>query len=107
MATTCPLWSKIMKRVLVVPWSSAPTYCAMSTLLSSVDLLVCLEHELGERQVVDDGREGAADERTDDRDPGVAPIGIPLAGDRQEEVGDPRTEVSGWVDRVHARSTGR
>src|SRR5258708_33592451 len=79
----------------------------MSTLLSPVDQLVCLEHELGERQVVDDGREGAADQRTDDRDPGVAPIGIPLAGDRQEEVGDPRTEVSGWVDRVPGRSTER
>ena len=23
--TTCPPWSKIMKRVLVVPWSRAPT----------------------------------------------------------------------------------
>jgi hypothetical protein len=26
MATTAPEWSKTMKRVLVVPWSSAPTY---------------------------------------------------------------------------------
>src|SRR5512141_1329554 len=26
MATTLPLWPKIMNRVLVVPWSRAPTY---------------------------------------------------------------------------------
>ena len=28
-ATTAPAWSKIMKRVLVVPWSRAPTYLVM------------------------------------------------------------------------------
>ena len=28
--TTFPPWSKIMKRVLVVPWSIAPAYCATS-----------------------------------------------------------------------------
>ncbi len=28
-ATSLPPWSKIMKRVLVVPWSTAPTYSAM------------------------------------------------------------------------------
>ena len=28
-ATTPPAWSKIMNRVLVVPWSRAPTYFAM------------------------------------------------------------------------------
>src|SRR5215207_5477073 len=30
METTFPPWSKIMKRELVVPWSSAPAYCATS-----------------------------------------------------------------------------
>src|ERR1035441_5919906 len=34
MPTTPPEWSKIMKRVLVVPWSSAPTYSAMRVLLT-------------------------------------------------------------------------
>ena len=32
-ATSLPAWSKIMNRVLVVPWSTAPTKSAMGALL--------------------------------------------------------------------------
>ena len=48
-----------------------------------------LDQEVGECHLVDDRRERAADERPDDRDPGVRPVGVALARDRQEEVGDP------------------
>src|SRR4051794_25594281 len=42
----------------------------------------------------------AADDRADDWDPGIAPVRVALAGDRQDRVHDPRPEVAGRVDRI-------
>ena len=60
-----------------------------------------------EPDVVDEVRDGGADERPDDRDPRVAPVGVALAGDRQQEVRDARAEVAGGVDRVAGRAAER
>src|SRR3990170_2618349 len=46
------------------------------------------------------GAEEPADDGTDHRDPAVAPVRVALAGDRQDEVHDARTEVSSRVDGV-------
>src|SRR5215211_6908380 len=54
---------------------------------------------------VDDGREDATDERTGDRDPGIPPIRIALARNRQDGVDDPRPEVAGGVDGISGRAT--
>ena len=51
--------------------------------------------------------EGAADQRADHRDPGVAPVGAALVGQRQQGVHDARTEVAGRVDRVAGRAAER
>src|SRR3981189_1976612 len=97
-----------MNRVLVVPWSRAPTYCAIcATPFATSILQLAVEHEFDERQVVDDRRERAADERTDDGNPRIAPIRIPLTRNRQQEGRDPRPKVSGGVDRVSGRTAER
>ena len=53
-----------------------------------------------EPPVVHGAAQSAADERPDDRNPGVGPIRRALAGDRQDGVRDARTEIAGRVDRV-------
>src|SRR5690349_10552585 len=107
-ATSLPPWSKIMKRVLVVPWSTAPTKSAM---VVSSDVLAGLGH--GDRfpfggqeafdHVAEDGAaDDAADDRRDDRQP---PIGLAVLVDPGGRVpGDvrrePGPEVAGRVDGV-------
>src|SRR3954447_18215274 len=61
----------------------------------------------GEEEVEGQRAEDAADDRADHRDPGVAPVGIALAGDRQDGVHDARPEVAGRVDRVARWSAQR
>src|SRR5436305_14324721 len=51
-------------------------------------------------QVEDHRSQDPADDRADHRDPRVPPIGIALAGDGQEGVGDAGPEVTGGVDGV-------
>ncbi len=46
------------------------------------------------------GTEDGADEGADDGDPGVAPVGVALALDGQDEVCDAGAEVTGGVDGV-------
>ena len=89
----------MMHRVLVVPWSIDAMYCVI----------------IGEQLLVSDEVDGvgehtgddAADERADDRDPGVAPVAVALALDRQHGVGDARHEVTSRVDGVARRATER
>src|SRR3954470_22670360 len=87
-----------MQRVLVVPWSIAAAYFAMVRSPRS---------GAGEEGLVGQGAEGAADQRPDDRDPGVAPVGRSLAGDREDRVHDARAEVARGVDRVPRRTAER
>src|SRR4051812_43202776 len=87
-----------MKRVLVVPWSIAPAYCAMCGPSPGSRL---------EGDVEEDACDDAADERADHGDPRVLPVRVALAGDRQDEVRDPRAEVARRVDRVAGRSAER
>src|SRR3954453_14956082 len=92
------MWSKPMQRELVVPWSIPAAYLAM----------VRSPHSgAGEEGLVGQGAEGAADQRPDDGDPGIAPIGRALAGDREDRVHDARAEVTGRVDRVPRRTAER
>src|SRR3954451_11885709 len=89
-----------MKRVLVVPWSIAPTYCAIRTSPSSSDRRLVDD-------VVGDGRDDAADERPGDRDPGVLPVRVALPRDGQHEVRDAWAQVACRVDRVARRPAER
>src|SRR3954452_4135112 len=57
----------------------------------------------GEEQVEGQRAEDAADDRPDDRHPGVAPVRRALAGDREDGVHDPRAEVARRVDRIAGR----
>src|SRR5690349_11837156 len=77
-ASSLPPWSKIMKRVLVVPWSTAPTKSVMSTLLLSAllgarhpaDLLLGLERQdPADECLVEPGAQHAADQRRHDGHP--------------------------------------
>src|SRR5689334_8343599 len=96
--TTRPEWSKIMHLVEVVPWSIAATYWVMRSVLSWSDR----EYQ------VEQGCQRTADERADDRDPGVAPVRVGLALDgHQERVGDAGSEVAGGVDGVARRAAER
>src|SRR5919206_322407 len=100
--TTAPSWSKIMQRVLVVPWSMAATYW-----LTVVPLASSRWGLGGLRSEGDAGQQAAQDgpdERADDRHPGVAPVAVPLAADRQHGVRDARAQVAGGVDGVAGRS---
>src|SRR4051812_5889086 len=94
--TTAPSWSKSMHRVLVVPWSMAATYCGIAVPLSKVR---------SERDVGQGAGEDAPDQRAHDRDPGVTPVAVTLAADRQDGVGDARAEVTGRVDGVAGGAT--
>src|SRR5687768_10353054 len=63
----------------------------------------------GHEVVRDDrvGHEGghhATDDRGDDRDPRIAPVGVALAGNRQDGVRDARRQVTGRVDRIPRRA---
>src|SRR4051812_5773097 len=49
--------------------------------------------------------EDSADDRPDDRHPRVAPVRGPLAGYRQDRVGDAWREVARRVDRISRRPT--
>src|ERR1041385_6949242 len=80
-----------MKRVRVVPWSSAPTYRGMSE----------------PDQRVEAGADDAADDRRDDGNPRVAPVGRPLAGNRKNRVRDTRPEIARGIDRVAGGSAQR
>lgn len=51
----------------------------------------------------DVGSEGT-DHRSDDRNPSVTPIGAALTGNRQNGMGQTRTEVTGGVHRVPRRT---
>src|SRR4051812_22392270 len=108
--TTAPSWSKIMQRVLVVPWSMAATYWL--TAGSSRFVAVGFgELAVGFGELRSDGDAGqqtaqdGPDERADDRHPGVAPVAVPLAADRQDGVRDTRAQVAGGVDGVAGRAT--
>src|SRR5829696_1185947 len=50
--------------------------------------------------VREEAADDAADDRADHRDPGVAPVAVALAPDRQDGVRHPRAEVAGRVDGV-------
>src|SRR5262245_14597630 len=77
-ATSVPAWLKVMERVLVVPWSTAPTKSAMRclhTLARGGDLpglLRCLgRQEPPDECLVQTGADDAADDRCDDRYPEI------------------------------------
>src|SRR3954452_22072683 len=101
-----------MKRVLVVPWSTAPTKSATGRLHFLVSgrrrdpaRLLRLRRgrqESRDQELVQAGAGHAADQGPDDRNP---EIGIPgLVAERTavagEEAGESRTEVAGRVDRI-------
>ena len=65
-------------------------------------------HEVVREQgLVGHGTKDAADDRSDHRNPAVAPVRCPLAGDRQHGVRDAGPEVAGRIDRVARRSAER
>src|SRR5512143_3772428 len=49
----------------------------------------------------------AAEEWADDRDRSVAPVRAAFAGDRQQRVHEPRTEIARRVDRIAGRPAER
>src|ERR687888_542812 len=84
-ATIRPSLSKMMQRLEVVPWSMAAMNGPCPWEVVGVSLMVCVLQEVcraaagrsggsGERHQVEAPGEGAADQRADDRDPGVAPV---------------------------------
>src|SRR5690348_2109113 len=101
-----------MKRVLVVPWSTAPTKSATGCLHFLVSgrgryparLLRSAGtwQESRDHDLVQAGADHAADDGSDDRDPEIEIPGLiaertAVAG---EETGESRAEVTGRVDRV-------
>src|SRR4051812_48290660 len=75
--------------------------------LGGVDQLFHVRDLCGPGPVVDQRADDAADDRSDHRDPRVAPIGRALPGDRQDRVHDPWAEVTRRVDRISRRSAER
>src|ERR1700742_798314 len=98
-----------MKRVLVVPWSTAPTKSATADYLRVFEgrklarFLGCVgREEAGHEDLVEPGAGDPTDDGGDDRDPEVDMAVLVLecpviAGD---ELGQARSEVTGRVDRV-------
>src|SRR3954469_3983757 len=84
-ATSLPPWSKIMKRVLVVPWSTAPTKSA-TTCLHGFGCLLGGDaaglrlagdgQDPADQPLVQPGAEHAADDRGHDRNPEVQITGL-------------------------------
>src|SRR3712207_2072872 len=103
--TTAPSWSKIMQRVLVVPWSMAATYWLTGG--SSRFVAVGFGEVRSEGDAGEQAAQDGADQRADDRHPGVAPVAVPLAADGQDGVGDARAQVAGGVDGVAGRPAQR
>ena len=124
-STTRPSRLKIMHRVEVVPWSIAATYCSLicsspgrwcrgsgvdgegaaarhEAAALTASIRFCAPIAWNSRVAMI-----AADDRPDDRHPGVAPVRRSLALDRQDRVGDARTEVTGRVDGVPGGTTER
>src|SRR5215207_5077260 len=62
---------------------------------------------LAEEHSVRESPEDAADDRGDDRDPGVPPVRAPLARYREDGVGDARAEVASRIYRVSGGTTER
>ena len=84
-----------MHLVEVVPWSIAATYSVIA------ELPFCCWVESGGEGQREERGDTAADERADDRHPGVAPLRAALALDRQDpRVGDARAEVAGGIDGI-------
>src|SRR5690554_4708554 len=91
----------MMARVLVVPWSIAMTNLSVM----NSHFLVCCANGSGEQDLGGQATEDTTDEGTDDRDPGVAPVGAALALDREDGVHDAGAEVTRRVDRVSGGAT--
>src|SRR5665647_2578381 len=62
---------------------------------------------LGQQDAGQQSCDNAADDRADNRNPAVGPVGAALAGDREEGVRNARAEVTTRVDGVSGRSTER
>src|SRR5512132_4534307 len=60
-----------------------------------------------EERLVGQSAEAPADDGAYDGNPRVTPIRVPLAGDRQDRVDDPRSEVAGRVDCVPGGASER
>src|SRR3712207_1615229 len=102
--TTAPSWSKIMQRVLVVPWSMAATYWLTGVPLASLRWGKGLAEGRSDGDTREQAAQDGADQWSHDGHPGVAPVAVPLAADRQHRVGDARGQVAGGVDGVAGRS---
>src|SRR3712207_3272032 len=101
--TTAPSWSKIMQRVLVVPWSMAATYWLTGGSSRFVAVVGRVWRVRSDGDAREQAAQDGADQRSHDRHPGVAPVAVPLAADRQDGVRDARAEVAGGVDGVAGR----
>src|SRR4029453_7710507 len=60
-----------------------------------------------EERLVGQSAERPAEDGTYDGTPRVTPVRVPLAGNRQDRVDDPRSEVAGRVDRVPGGASER
>src|SRR5688500_12598282 len=93
-----PSWLKTMQRLEVVPWSIAATYFS--------ELSVMATPGAGsEGCVVDEATQYSADQRADDQDPRVAPVGTSLVRHRQDGVDDARAELTRRVDGIARAAT--
>src|ERR1700729_769216 len=99
MTRTRSLWAASM------PWSASCR--TASGELMSFFIAVASERSAAEDGVEEDRGDRAADERPQDRDPGVCPIGPTLARNRQDRVHDPWSQVTRRVDRVTRRAAER
>ena len=72
------------------------------------DRIVDFQRPLDEVSGDDDEDAGeAADDRGNDGDPAVLPVRRPLAGNRQDGVGDARTEIARRIERIPRRPAER
>src|SRR5687767_254723 len=85
--------------------ASASSTTASGALMS---FFIALRHQpVREQRLVGKPAQDAADEGPDHRDPRIAPVRIPLAGDRKHRVRDAGSEIAGRVDRVPGRAAER
>src|SRR5919106_509475 len=93
------------------PCAAAMPASASSTTASAalMSFFIASSHSQGvrEQRGVGDCTDRAADERANHRNPRVLPVGRSLARDRQDRVGDARTEVTRGIDRISGRAAQR
>src|SRR5271170_4734673 len=93
---------------MMSPCAAAMPSSASLTTLSGALMSFFIEiSRLSDQRVDEESRDHGADQRTDDRNPGISPIAAALAGNWQHGMGNARAEVTRRIDGVACRAAER